>query len=221
MLVCVCVCVRARACAQLCPAHCDPVDYSLLCPWDSPSKTTGVGCRFLLWGIFLTQGWNLHLLYWQADSLPLEPSGKPWKAETFAYFVVSQPLKQSSPYRGSINICYMVSGANCRGGTADWRSGIRKYFELINLCERKWKCSSFSPVWLFATPWTLAPQAPPSMGFSRQEYWSGLPFPSPGDLPNPGIKPKSPTLQADSLLSEPPSNDNDLVILFHTSMLLL
>ena len=44
------------------------------------------------------------------------------------------------------------------------------------------------------------------MGFSREEYWSGLPFPSPGDLPNPGIEPRSPTLQADTLLSEPPGN---------------
>ena len=61
-----------------------------------------------------------------------------------------------------------------------------------------------SRVRLFATPWTVAHQAPPSMGFSRQEYWSGLPFPSPGDLPNPGIKPRSPTLQADALTSEPP-----------------
>ena len=52
------------------------------------------------------------------------------------------------------------------------------------------------------TPWTVACQAPLSMGFSRQEYWSGLPFPSPGDLLNPGIKPGSPTLQADSLSSE-------------------
>ena len=60
-----------------------------------------------------------------------------------------------------------------------------------------------SRVQLFATPWTVAHQAPPSMGFSRQEYWSGLPFPSPGDLPDPGIKPRSPTLQADALPSEP------------------
>ena len=57
---------------------------------------------------------------------------------------------------------------------------------------------------LSATPWTVAPQAPLSMGFSRQEYWSGLPFPSPGDLPNPGIESRSPTLQADTLTSEPP-----------------
>ena len=55
---------------------------------------------------------------------------------------------------------------------------------------------------LSETPWTIARQAPLSMGVSRQEYWSGLPFPSPGDLPDPGIKPRSPTLQADSLPSE-------------------
>ena len=50
---------------------------------------------------------------------------------------------------------------------------------------------SLSRVWLFATPWTVASQAPPSMGFSRQGYWSGLPFPSPGDFPNPGIESRS------------------------------
>ena len=53
-----------------------------------------------------------------------------------------------------------------------------------------------------ATPWTAAHQTPLSMGFSRQEHWNVLPFPSPGDLPDPGIKPGSPELQADSLLSE-------------------
>ena len=54
------------------------------------------------------------------------------------------------------------------------------------------------------TPWAAAHQAPQSMGLSRQEYWSGLPFPSPGDLPDPGIEPWSPALQADALTSEPP-----------------
>ena len=53
-------------------------------------------------------------------------------------------------------------------------------------------------------------QAPPSMGFSRQEYWSGLPFPSPGDLPDPGIEPGSPALQTDALLSEPPGETEEL-----------
>ena len=57
---------------------------------------------------------------------------------------------------------------------------------------------------LFVTPWTVAYQAPPSMGFSRQRYRSGLPSPSPGDLPNPGIEPGSPALQADALPSEIP-----------------
>ena len=65
------------------------------------------------------------------------------------------------------------------------------------------KVKLLSRVRLFATPWTVARQAPLSMGFSRQDYWSGLPFPTPGDLPDPGIESGSPTLQADSLLSEP------------------
>jgi len=63
------------------------------------------------------------------------------------------------------------------------------------------KVKSLSRVRLFVT---VAYQAPPSMEFSRQEYWSGLPFPSPGDLPDLGIEPRSPTLQADTLPSEPP-----------------
>ena len=57
-----------------------------------------------------------------------------------------------------------------------------------------------------AISWTVARQAPLPMGFSRQEYWSGLPFPSPGHLPDPGIKPGSPALWTDSLLPEPPGN---------------
>ena len=58
----------------------------------------------------------------------------------------------------------------------------------------KVKVNLLSRVRLFATPWTVAYQAPPSMGFSRQECWNGLPFPSPGDLPDPGIEPGSPAL---------------------------
>ena len=61
----------------------------------------------------------------------------------------------------------------------------------------------FSCVQLFATPWTTARQAPLSTEFFRQEYWSGLPLPSPGDLPDPGTESRSPALQADSLPSEP------------------
>ena len=71
---------------------------------------------------------------------------------------------------------------------------------------------SLSRVQLFATLWTIARQAPLSMEFSRQEYWSELPFPSPGALPDTGIKPKSPALQADSLQSEPPGKPLSLKI---------
>ena len=73
-------------------------------------------------------------------------------------------------------------------------------------CHERKKMKSLSHVPLFATPWTVAHQAPPSMELSRQEYWSGLPFPSTGDLPYPGIEPRSPALHADSLLSEPLGN---------------
>ena len=66
------------------------------------------------------------------------------------------------------------------------------------------KVKSLSRVGLFATPWGVTYQASLSVGFSRQEYWSGVPFPSPGDLPNPGIEPGSPALRADALPSETP-----------------
>ena len=71
-----------------------------------------------------------------------------------------------------------------------------------SLCESESEVAQ--PCRTLCNPWTVAHQALPSMGFSRQEYWSGLPFPSPGDLPDPGIEPRSPTLQADALTSAPP-----------------
>ena len=73
-----------------------------------------------------------------------------------------------------------------------------------NIFEHHHVAKLLSRVWPFVTPWTVAYQAPLSVGFSRQEYWSGLPFPSPGNLPNPGIEPGSPAFQADALTSEPP-----------------
>ena len=76
---------------------------------------------------------------------------------------------------------------------------------------------SLSRVRLFTTPWTVAYQASPSMEFSKQEYWSGLLFPSPGDLPNTGIEPRSPALRAGALPSEPPQN---LLMITITSLLI-
>ena len=112
---------------------------SLLCPWDSPGKGTGVGGHAVLQGIFPTQGWNPGLLHYRWILYHLSHQGRP---------------------------------------------------------SNKLKCLSLSRVRVFATPWTVAHQAPPSVGFSRQQYWSGLPCPPPGDLPDPGIEPRSP---ADSL----------------------
>ena len=69
---------------------------------------------------------------------------------------------------------------------------LTQYFVIFPIIQRVVVVESLSRVRLFATPWTVAHQAPLSMGFSRQEYWSGLPFPSPGDLPSPGIELRSP-----------------------------
>ena len=74
----------------------------------------------------------------------------------------------------------------------------------------KIKVMSLSCVQLFATPWTRTYQTPLFMGFSKQEYWNGFPFPSPGDFPDPGLKPRSPALQADALPSEPPGKPKNV-----------
>ena len=81
--------------------------------------------------------------------------------------------------------------------------GHRDTTEQLNT-TRQFCARSLGRVWLLVTAWTAARQAPLSMGLSWQEHWSGSPFPSPGDLPNPGIEPRSPALQAGSLPSEPP-----------------
>ena len=83
----------------------------------------------------------------------------------------------------------------------------------LSLLWRLWVLSHFSYVWLLATPWTVAHQAPLSMGFSTQEYWSGLPFPSPGDLPNPGIKPPTPAFTNGFFTTEPPGKPWIMVII--------
>ena len=94
-----------------------------------------------------------------------------------------------------------ISPYDSRVETAWWCNDYVNKIAL-QICHLKWK--SLSHVQLSETLWTVARQVPLSMGFSRQEYWSRLPFPSPGDIPNPGTKPTSPTLQADSLPSVPP-----------------
>ena len=112
---------------------------------------------------------------------------------------------EASAFKVRFTLCVNMLGPWC----PDTRSNIivcgnvwgwgNTYFSFLKMSE--WQ--SLSGVQLFETQWTVACQAPLSMEFSRQDYWSWLPLPSPGDLPNSGIKPRSQTLQADSLLSEP------------------
>ena len=90
---------------------------------------------------------------------------------------------------------------NVTGSVSD-KLVVKLSVKLIKILEGKWK--SLSRVWLFVTLWIVTRQAPLSMEFSRQEYWSGLPFPSSGDLLHPGIEPRSLTLQADYFPFEPP-----------------
>ena len=86
----------------------------------------------------------------------------------------------------------------------DMTGNTHALMHLLKSLQSIQSVQSLSRVRLFATLWTVPHQAPLSIGFSRQDYWSGLPFLSPGNLPDPGIEPRSPALQADALTSEPP-----------------
>ena len=114
-------------------------------------------------------------------------------------------LKKIKIFTGNSLMVHWVglyaSTAKGMGLIPDWGTKIPHSTRPKYICVL---CLVLSCVRLFETPWTVAREDPLSMGFSRQEYWSGLPLPSPGDLPDPEIEPGSPTLQANSLPSEPP-----------------
>ena len=95
--------------------------------------------------------------------------------------------------------------------TSGWRKLVKSTGEHLSQFS---SVQLFSHVWLFVTPWTVAHQAPLSVGFSRQEYWSVLPFSSTGDLLDPGIEPRLPTLHVDCLPSEPPGKPPKIYTLF-------
>ena len=148
-------------------------------------------------------------------STPYLKSNPTWDLEATCQPLFPKPQLNSFPRVGlwvlsSMLYCCLVSNffllnvLNVKFMTVEffWRGlWIVSVFKIF-LFRKKVK--SFSHVRLFATLWTIAHQAPLSMGFSGQEYWSGLPFPSPGDLPNPGMESRSPALQVDALTSEPP-----------------
>ena len=106
----------------------------------------------------------------------------------------------------------------CMKCIKQWIECIKQWIDLIDVdtCLKS-ESESLSHVQFFATPRTVAHQDPLSMEFSRQECWTGLPFPSPGDFPNPGIVPGSPALQADSLPTEQPRKplDTCLCVSYH------
>ena len=133
-----------------------------------------------------------------------------WKLTQFLY--VSESLRSSLSNKSGCKDSFvhsLIQGAPTmrQDLRAQWSPRHSTFMLLWDLSPRNVK--SLSCVRLFATPWTVAHQVPPSMGFFRQEYWSGLPFPSPGDLPDPGIKRGSPTVQADALTSEPPGKPRE------------
>ena len=118
----------------------------------------------------------------QTDSLPAEPPGKPKNGGV-----------------GSLSLLHQIFP------TQELNQGLlhgRWILYQLSYQRLKVKVKLLSRVRLFGTPWTVAHQASPSMGFSRQEYWSGWPIPSPADLPDPRIKLGAPALQADSLPTE-------------------
>ena len=117
------------------------------------------------------------------------------------------PHSWSCGHRGQILKCKASSDMIYEKGDVKNKTQTAFYYVLYMFVFYKTVCVCvLSHVGLFATPWTVAHQAPLSMGFSRQEYWSGLPFPSPGDLLDPGIEPMSPALAGRFFTSESPGN---------------
>ena len=148
------------------------------CPWDSPGKNTGMGCFALLQGIFPTP-WIKPLfltsLGLAAGSLPLVPPRKPRWVYSAAAAAAAKSL-QSCP-----TLCDPIDGSPpgspvpgiLQARTLEWVA-----ISFSSAWKWKVKVKSLSRVWLLATPRTATYQAPPSMGFSRQEHWSGVPLPS-------------------------------------------
>ena len=147
----------------------------------SPGKNIGVSCCALLQGIFPIQGSNLHLLHllpWQAGSLPLEPPGKPYKSMLLLLLLLLLMLSRFSHVRLCVTPEMAAHQAPRPWDSPGKNTGVGCHFLLQSMKVKSGSEVAQSCLTL-ATPWTAAYQAPPSMGFSRQKYWSGLPLPSP------------------------------------------
>ena len=167
---------------QSCPSLCDCMDYTV---------------HGILWGTILewepfpspgdlpNQVTKPRSPTWQVDSLPAKPPEKP--------LIYTEIIRKNEIFIEKSPCLLWIW----------WAQGVNEASMWV-LLKVTVKVKSLSSVRLFETPWTVACQASPSMGFYRQGYWSWLPFPSPGHLPNPAIHPRSPIPQADILSSEPP-----------------
>ena len=153
-------------------------DYLTVSPVSEALLTMWSTCLSLRCGVCVLSPWNLNM-----SRLVAVAEGMLIKAKYVLKARCPCPLPQN------LWTCYVT----WQGGR-----GVELRWNLVCVCEL------LSHVGLFATPQTVARQAPLSMDFSRQEYWSGLPFSSPGDLSDPGTEPMSPALQEDYLPSEPP-----------------
>ena len=159
--------------------------HGLYSPWNSPGENPGVGSLSLLQGIFPTQGSNPGLPHCRRILYQLSHKGRPlalvagkvWHNVTNSHLKVQAQVAQSCP-----TLCNPIDGSppgspapgSLQARTLEWVA-----ISFSNAWKWKVKAKPLSRVWLLATPWTPAHQAPPSRGFSRQEQWSGLPLPSP------------------------------------------
>ena len=162
----------------------------LYSPWNSPGQSTGVGGLSLLQGIFATQGWKPGLLHCRQILYCLSHKGSPRILGWVAY-----PFSSGYSWPRNWTRVFCIAG----GFFPNW--AMRKA-TVTQSSVNKHVCA-LSRVWLLETPWAVARQTPLSMGIFKQDYWSGLPFLSPGDHPDLGTKPRSPALQAGSLLTKP------------------
>ena len=171
-----------------------------LCAWNSPAKNTEVGCHFLLQRIFPTQG-STHASYVSCTGSRLFTTDAHLKFFQFFLFLLvnhllSVQLGWVGRERGRKETSYL-SCTRCKA--------LSLGTQCCAVLSRS-VSNSATPLDRLLCPW----------GFFRQEYWSGLPFPPPGDLSDPGIKPRSPSLQADSLPSEPSWKQELYTLLYFT-----
>ena len=154
------------------------MDTRLLRPWDFLVKSTGVGCHFFLQGIFKTQGLNPGLPHCR-HALPSKPPGKSLNMyKVILYIYIEHAAAAAAKSLPScLTPCDPTDGSPPGSAVPRILQARTEEWVAISFSDAwKWKVKvkSLSHVWLFATPWTAAYQAPPSMGFSRQEYWSRL-----------------------------------------------